>query len=363
MSLVAGQYSKEKAWEWYNKQPWIRGFGSYPSNCVNTIAMWQKYKHEEVFEQIDKELALAKETGFNAVRAFFRFEIWLYEHDTFMQYLDEYFEIADKHGLKIMLVLGNDCSVAKSRWKPVEFGEQKIDWGYHSGIKGGQHAGDYKDAGYLLYDEPEYQEKFFEMVDELAKKYKDDNRLQIWDVWNEIGNSNRKELSVKTMERTFEILRENKVSQPLTADAWNFNAPLSSYEKKALDLSDVITFHYYGPLDKMVVILDKLKRDYDRPIICNEWLNRIEKNDVEIMYPLFYLNRIGCYNWGLVQGFSQTFEPHGGHFLWQEKEPTLDLSRWMHDLYRFNGYPYIPKEIETLKHFAKLADERDKDLL
>ncbi len=303
---------------------------------------------------------MAKETGYNAVRTIFKFEVWLYQHDSFMKYLDEYFVLADKYGLKIMLVLGNDCCVAKSRWKPVCFGEQKIDWGYHSGIKGGQHAGDFKDAGYQLLDEPEYEEKFYEMVDELAKKYGNDDRLQIWDVWNEIGNSNRKELSVEFMKNTFKILRANNVKQPLTADVWNFNRELSDYERTAIELSDVITFHFYGDLIRMVEILDKLKRDYGRPIICNEWLNRIEKNDIEVILPLFYFGKIGSYNWGLVQGFSQTFEPHGGHFTWQKNDPTLDLSRWMHDLYRFNGYPYIPKEIEIIKHFAELSKRRDK---
>lgn len=363
MELVKGQFSKEQAWQWYNSQPWIRGFGSYPSNCVNATAIWQNYGHKEVFEQIDYEFELARKTGFNAVRAILKFEVWLYEHDTFMQNLEEYFCIADKYGLKVMLVLGNDCTVAKSRWKPVVLGEQKIDWGYHSGLKGGQHAGDYTEAGYQLIDEPEYEQKFYQMVAELAEKYGNDKRLQIWDVWNEIGNSNRKNLSLEVMKNTFKILREKHVSQPLTADAWNFNRELSDYERTALELSDVITFHYYGDLIRMVEILDKLKRDYGRPVICNEWLNRIEKNDVEVMFPLFFYDRIGCYNWGLVQGYSQTFEPHGGHFRWQESEPTLDLSRWMHDLYRYNGYAYIPKEIEIIKHFSKLSDERDKNLL
>ena len=58
---MAGQWSKEKAWEWYNRQPWIRGFNGYPSNCVNRVAMWQAYNHKEVFEEIDYEFALAKE--------------------------------------------------------------------------------------------------------------------------------------------------------------------------------------------------------------------------------------------------------------------------------------------------------------
>ena len=80
--LVKGQWSKERAWQWYNEQPWIRGYNGYPSNCVNRIAMWQEYEHEEVFKQIEYEFNLAKETGFNAVRAIIQFECWYYQHDS-----------------------------------------------------------------------------------------------------------------------------------------------------------------------------------------------------------------------------------------------------------------------------------------
>ena len=37
---------------------------------------------------------------------------------------------------------------------------------------------------------------------------------------------------------------------------------------------------------------------------------------------------------------------------------NLDLSKWQHDIYRFNGLPYDPKEIKTIKRFCSLADER-----
>ena len=62
---MKGQWTKEQAWEWYNAQPWIRGFNGMPSNCVNWVAIWQKYNHEEVFREIDYEFDLAKKTGFN----------------------------------------------------------------------------------------------------------------------------------------------------------------------------------------------------------------------------------------------------------------------------------------------------------
>lgn len=355
------KWSREKAWEWYDAQPWIRGFCGYPSCCVNRIAIWQKYKHEEVSRELDYEFSLARDTEMNAFRAVIQFEVWYHEHDSFMNNLEEYLALADKHGIKIMLVLGNDCTVAKSRWKPCVFGEQNVDWGYHSGIKGGQHAGDYSEAGYQLLDDPNLEPKYYEMVDELAQKYGQDDRIQLWDVWNEIGNSNRGDMSVRAMEKFFEILRANNVKQPLTADVWSYTpdgVPNTAAQQRALELSDVITFHCYDNMNRMVTIIDYLKT-LGRPLINNEWLNRYEGNDVANMLPLFFVERIGSYCWGLIQGYSQTYEPWGNYFIEQQNGVRRDLTKWQHDLYRFNGLPYIPEEIETMKYLSRLADKRD----
>lgn len=363
----AAPWSAQQAWSWYNSVPWIRGFNGYPSNCVNRVAMWQEYRHKEVFEQIAREFELARSIGYNAVRAIIQFECWYYQHDSFMNNLEEYFALADKFGLKVMLTLGNDCTVPKELFVPVKFGEQNVDWGYHSGIKRGPHAAGLSGPGWSLLDDPKIGKKYYEMVDELAGKYAEDTRLQIWNVWNEPGNGRRGDLSMQPMERFFDIIRSHKPTQPLTADCWHYTSdfePASGIEKRALELSDIITFHFYGPYPDMVAIIEKLKSQYGRPIINNEWLNRIENNNVAEIFPLFYLERIGSYNWGLIQGFSQTYEPWGHYFDdYLKPGSTLDLTRWQHDLFRFNGLPYDVKEIEIIKRFCAMADRRDGELV
>lgn len=357
--LHKGQWTPEKAWEWYNNQPWIRGYNGYPSNCVSRIAMWQEYKHKEVFEQIEYEFALARDTGFNAVRAIIQFECWYYQHDSFMNNLEEYFCLADKYGLKVMLTLGNDCTIPKEFWKPVVFGEQPVDWGYHSGIKKGPHVQGYTAPGYCLLDEPEFEPEYYKMVDELAAKYAKDERLHIWDVWNEPGNGRRESLSLRAMEKFFEIIRSHDQIQPLTADIWKFDddyMPYNEIEKRAAELSDIITFHHYKPFDHLIKTIEAMK-SFGRPVINNEWLNRIEHNDVAEIFPLFYLERIGSYHWGLIQGYSQTYEPWHRYYL-QLNNPDIDITKMQHDIYRFNGFPYDPKEIKIIKDFCALADKK-----
>ena len=361
--VIKGKWSREKAWEWYNAQPWIRGFNGYPSNCVNRIAMWQEYKHGEVMEQIEYEFNLARETGFNAVRAIIQFEVWLYEHDSFMSNLEDYFALADKCGIKVMLTLGNDCLVPKPLYKMNVFGEQHIDWGYHSGLKRGQHAGGHTEAGYALHDEPEYAEKFLEMVDEIAAKYAKDTRLHVWDVWNEPGNSGRGELSLSLMEKSFEIIRSHDQIQPVTTASWKYNKTglfrvTDNIELRAMELSDIISFHCYQPVHDLVGIIEALKEDYARPIINTEWLNRIFDNSIHRIYPIFYLENIGTYHWGLIQGYSQTYEPVMPLYRMAEHNPAYDTRKWMHDLYHFNGYPYDKTEIDLIKRLSKMADDK-----
>lgn len=361
--LAKGQWTSEQAWTWYNEQPWIRGWCGYPANCVNRIAMWQEYGHAEVAEQVDYEFGIAEELGFNAYRMVVQFEAWCFEHDAFMANFEEYLTLADKHGIRVMVCLGNDCTVPKSRFKPVVFGEQKVDWGYHSGIRQGPHTGDYSEPGYMLLDAPEYEGKYYEMVAELAEKYGQDDRVQIWDVWNEPGNSNRGTMSRSAMEKFFEILREKQVKQPLTADVWRMSTSLtqmSDIERRAVELSDVITFHYYGPYTNMIPLIELLRENFDRPLINNEWLNRLNDNNYKEIFPLFYLEKIGSYSWGLMQGYSQTFEPWGGYFRNPAfMEGKLDLTKWQHDLYRFNGYPYDPNETKLIRRYCDLAEKRE----
>ena len=57
------RWSEEKAWDWYNKQPWLCGFNYIPAYAINYTAMWDKTSFDPV--AIDKELALAEQSGMN----------------------------------------------------------------------------------------------------------------------------------------------------------------------------------------------------------------------------------------------------------------------------------------------------------
>ncbi|HNX36560.1 MAG TPA: hypothetical protein PKM57_18210, partial [Kiritimatiellia bacterium] len=74
-------WTQEKAWEWYNAQPWIRGCNYMPASAANRVDQWQALDSEVRFEEMDRELALAESIGFNAVRLILAeegFGVWVH---------------------------------------------------------------------------------------------------------------------------------------------------------------------------------------------------------------------------------------------------------------------------------------------
>lgn len=242
------KWSKKRIWEWYNQRPWIRGCNFISSDCANRVDQWQEYKFEERFETTERELALAAETGFNSIRIIPEFFVWEQEHDGFMECFERYIEAAHKNGISCMIVLGNDCMPPKE--EAIErrhLGEQKVDWGYHGGRKVSQH-GTLKEPGFSALDEPESAEKYYEFVREIVTKYKDDERIIIWDVFNEPGQAKRKSMSLPHLKKFFEIIRDIDPIQPLTVGIWTALddiRDLPETEKYGLENSDIVSFHSY----------------------------------------------------------------------------------------------------------------------
>lgn len=354
-------WSKEKAWKWYNSKPWLRGCNFMSSDCANRIDQWQEYGFEERLATADKELALAAETGFNTVRLIPEFFVWQQEHDGFMERFERYISTCDKHGISCMIVFGNDCMPPKKEdWRPFELGEQKYDWGYHGGRKNSQH-GTFTEVGYHIIDDAEIALQHYEWVREIVEKYKNDERIIMWDVWNEPGNSNRKALSLPHIKKFFEIIREIDPIQPLTSAVWKGLYNLDTLPEESryiLENSDIVSYHCYLDYEYNIIAIKNLKR-LGRPIINTEWLGRCRHNNVQEMFPLFYLEKIGCYNWGFVAGKYQTYEPYNSAWDQLEENPDMDFdfTKWYHDLYRPNLHPYDPQEIKIIKKFCSLSDK------
>ena len=357
------RWTKEKAWAWYNQRPWMRGCNYMSADCANRIDQWQALDFDKRLETTDKELALAEELGFNSIRIIVEFAVWHEEHDSFFERFDRYLDVCKKHGISCMVVLANDCMPPKYEgYEPPHVGKQKFDWGYHGGRKKSQHS-IFSNLGYHPYfDEPEMRPLYFEMVREIIERYKNDERICVWDLYNEPGNSNRDSVTLPNIAEMFRVAREINPSQPLTASVWKTEgvepSEMLESEKFALENSDIITYHCYNDYAEQVKVISRL-RALGRPLMNTEWLKRPKDNNIEDTFPLFFLEKIGSYIWGFVAGLYQTYEPHEAVWQIYEKDHDykFDFTKWFHDLYRPNHRPYNPKETELIHDFCVLADK------
>lgn len=356
------RWTESEAWEWQEKNGWLHGCNFIGSDCANRIDMWQSYGSAERLETAEREIALCHKIGFDAVRLIVEFDVWLQEHDSFMGILEKYIALCSKYGQRVMIVLANEAELCRGeKYAPKPLGEQKYALGYHQGrlpLTDEQKA----KTPYHELEREETREKYLAMVREIVTKYKDDERIVCWNVFNEPGITVGVERAVPLIGTMFETVRACDPSQPLASDVWywrDLDDPRPN-DKLSLELSDVISWHCYKPLKDFVVDYEILKK-HNRPILLTEWLNRINHQSVGETYPLLYLEKLNCWCWGFVAGKTQTYEPWDS--LWEQYEASggkkdLDFTLWQHDLFRPNLRPYDPKEIELIERFNSLDDKR-----
>jgi hypothetical protein len=129
---------------------------------------------------------------------------------------------------------------------------------------------------------------------------------------------------------------------------WASDDKLSAMASFQLQNSDVITFHDYDPPDKMKSRIASLRR-YGRPMVCTEYMARPRGSTFAAILPLLKADEVGAYNWGFVNGKSQTIYPWDS---W-EKTYTGEPPVWFHDIFRKDGSPYDPKEVTLIRQLTR----------
>jgi hypothetical protein len=129
---------------------------------------------------------------------------------------------------------------------------------------------------------------------------------------------------------------------------WSSDASLTEMQRFQLHNSDIITFHSYEPPDAMNRRVESLRR-HGRPILCTEYMARPLGSTFEFILPLLKAQHVGAYNWGFVDGKTQTIYPWDS---W-EKQYTAEPAVWFHDIFRKDGTPYDRKEVSLIKRLPR----------
>jgi len=320
-------WSKEEANAWYKKQGWLVGADFLPSTAINQLEMWQA----ETFDTatINRELGWAHTIGMNVMRVYLHDLAWQDDPEGFKKRMNTYLSISSKNKIKTLFTIFDDC------WNPDPATGKQPD------PKPGIHnSGWVRSPGKSVHDDPSkwgYLEKY---VKDILTTFKNDDRILLWDLYNEPGNSSYNETSMPLLKKAFQWAWEVRPSQPLTAATWYDNKEFNAYQ---LANSDVITIHNYndaGSLEKEL----KEKTELGRPVICSEYMARPRNSRFQTHLPVFKKYNVGAINWGLVSGKSNT--------IYQWNEPIPDGSEpklWFHDVFRKDGTPYDKKETDFIK--------------
>lgn len=320
------RWTPEQAWTWYNQQPWLVGCNYTPRTAINQLEMWQKETYYP--ETIDEELGWAESLGFNTARVYLHDLVWEKDPDGFKKRIDDFLSIASRHGIKPMFVFFDDC------WNT------EFNAGKQPEPKPGVHnSGWVQSPGSARVQDPSTWDNLEEYVKDILATFGKDQRVLMWDLYNEPGNNKLDEKSLGLVEAVFKWAREADPSQPVSIGVWYRNEPLNKYQ---LEHSDVITFHSYQPVEELESIITELKQ-HDRPLICTEYMARTRGSRFQNYLPIFKREKIGGINWGLVSGKTNTIYP------WGSPEGGPEPEEWFHDIFRADGSPYNVEEVEFIK--------------
>ena len=347
-----GRWSVKRANDWYARQPWPVGTNFVPSTAINQLQMFGPDSFDP--DTIDRELGWAAEIEMNSMRVFLHDRLWDQDADGFKRRLDRFLSIANSHGISTLLVLFDDCwhePGPDPQPAPVP-GQHNSGWARAPG----------KDK---LLDRSSWG-GLEAYVTDIARSFGQDERVLGWDIYNEVGNlflpaynlspeereaelKRLRELRKPEREAAFELLdlafawvRATAPVQPLTVGVW-YNA--MAINDHLIELSDIISFHNYTEAPELEERLTGLQT-HGRPIWCTEYMARTRGSTFASHLPVFARAKVGAWNWGLVDGLTQT------KYAWTDKPSADEPALWFHEVFRKTGEPYRREEVELIRRLT-----------
>lgn len=340
------KWTVAKANAWYAEQGWLVGSNFIPSTAINQLEMWQADTFD--LATIDRELSWKASLGMNTARVFLHDLLYQQDPQGFLDRMETYLLIANKHDIKTLFVLFDSC------WDPhPQLGKQR-DPKPHV-----HNSGWVQGPGTAALQAKSQYARLERYVKEVITAFAEDERILGWDIWNEPDNvniasyaatecPNKLEYVLLLLPQAFQWARVAHPSQPLTSGLWigdweTFDT-LMPIQQVQIAESDIISFHNYEDEREFEKRIQWLQQ-YERPIFCTEYMARPSKSTFAEKLKIAQKHNVGMYNWGFVDGKTQTKYPWDSWDKSYNDEPPL----WFHDIFRNDGTPYNLEEVETIK--------------
>jgi len=367
---IPGRWSAEQAAEWYARQPWPVGCNYIPANAINQLEMFQADTFSP--DVINQELTMAQDLGFNSLRVYLHDLLWVDDAEGLYERMDVFLNLCRDHGIRPLFVFFDDChnDSPKLGVQPLPVpAYHNSGWVQSPGRAIGEQ---YATETIAEADRARLQG----YVQETMRRFKDDERVLAWDLYNEPGRGvmpgeikegdpvpHFGDRSMRLLTDAWRWAREVAPSQPV------FSTAEGSVGERNIEMarlnSDVFSFHSYsGPDD-----LEPLCRRYastGRPSFCTEYMAR-PNSTFEACLPVLKKYRIAAYNWGFIAGKT------GCVWKWGMKDgKTKDQLRaegdvepdatklplpevWFHEIFHLDGTPYRESEVACIRELTGRA--------
>ena len=357
----AKRWSAARAREWGDDHGWLVGANYVPRYAINQLEHWQADTFD--LDVIDEELGWAADLGMNVMRVYLHDLLYKQDSTGFLDRIEQYLEVADKHGIATILVFFDDV------WDPdPQLGAQPTP------TPGVHNSGWVQSPGRAILGDPAAHDSLKPYVMGVIARFDGDERVIAFELYNEPGHlnegtygvggqnielANKSRYSRALLEKAFQWARETGPAQPVFASLWpryrfigwdNLNSP----DRFSAQHSDIIGFHSYMEIGVFRSSVERLTDISDRPVVMTEYLAR-DWNTFELMLPILQEHGVGAINWGLVNGKSQT---HYDWSTWREPDPW-EPDPWFHDVLRSSCVPYDLAEAALIRQLTGTTIENE----
>ena len=299
------QWTEKQAWDWEKKVGTIIGFNqpesAYPG--MTNLEILRK----------------AADLGFNSVR------FWLKGADVNAQiaYIKKMADEAESCGMTISPVL----SLQREYFNDKE-------------------------------NEKENLKKAEELVKTLIRPFANDERIVLWDIWNEPGFKTGDPETFREMEWLEKMVhwcREENLCQPITASIiWDpdrdadVSSPTWEKRRQVEAMMDLHNFHSYDCARnfgaEIDYTLDRIRKISNRPIVCTEAMIRVNGSSVQRTLPVFAREHVHVYLWGLYNN-DWNWSVKWGRSTYDAFDPMF------HDFLWADGDAYDAREFPFIRNF------------
>jgi len=179
--------------------------------------MWQADTWDP--KTIDRELGWAQDLGFTSVRVFLHDIAWKTDRAGLLKRMEQFLSMADKHKIGVMFVLFD------SVWDPYpKAGKQREPYPHR------HNSGWVQSPGQDILMDPVKQDELKAYVQDVIGHFRNDQRVQVWDLFNEPDNlvpqyknvllPGKVEFALQLLRKTFGWARDNFIGATPQVNGW-----------------------------------------------------------------------------------------------------------------------------------------------